>query len=110
MEMSVEFPKAETSDAILLEVAHDQYKIKLKLEGMDENGVWKTLAEGPETSDIPLRMGLRRAAGHEARQRGIDYMVIFDFDYRAEDFKTSSALWGITPVGEQGGAVLYRLD
>src|SRR5262249_33077681 len=35
MYLNVEFPRPELSDSVLLECAHDQYKIRLKLEGMD---------------------------------------------------------------------------
>jgi hypothetical protein len=110
MEMSIEFPLPVESDSVLLESAHDQYKIRLKLEGMDESGAWTTLSEAPEASDIPRRLGLRRAATLEAKQRGIDYLVVFDFDYSAADFREKSRLWGLTPLGEHNGSVLYKLE
>jgi hypothetical protein len=110
MEMSIEFPRPVESDAVLLESAHDQYQIKLKLEGMDQSGAWKTLSEAPEASDIPPRLGLRRAATFEAKQRGIDYLVVFDFDFNAADFRDKARIWGLTPIAEHGGSILYRLE
>jgi len=110
MYLAVEFAKPELSDSVLLECAHDQYKIRLKLEGMDEAGQWKQLAAEPEASDGRQQFGLRRAAAEEIKARGIDYLLIYDFDYGAEDFKTKAKLWGATQLGEHNGARLYRLN
>jgi hypothetical protein len=110
MYLAVEFGKPEISDSALLECAHDQYQIRLKLEGMDETGKWKTLAESPEQSDGPMQFGLRRAAAEEVKARGIDYLLIGDSDFGAEDFKMKAALWGITLLGEHNGVRLYRFD
>ncbi len=110
MYLAVEFAKPEVSDSVLLECAHDQYKIRLKLEGMDEAGKWKPLAAEPEASDGRQQFGLRRAAAEEIKARGIDYLLVYDFDYGAEDFKTKAKLWGATQLGEHNGARLYRLD
>ena len=98
------------SDSVLLECAHDQYKIRLRLEGMDDSGKWKTLAEKPEESEGPPPFGLRRAAAEELKARGIDYVLIYDFDFGADDFKTKSKLWGATLLREHNGARLYRFD
>src|SRR5262249_12943351 len=110
MYLSVEFASREISDSVLLECAHDQYKIRLKLEGRDETGKWKTLADKPEESEGRQQFGLRRAAAEELKARGIDYALIFDFDFGAEDFKTKAKVWGATLLGEHNGARLYRFD
>jgi hypothetical protein len=110
MYVEVEWGAAETSDSVLLECAHDQYQVRLKLEGMDESGKWKTLTDAPEQSDTAAMFGLRLAAVAELKARGIDYLLMYDFDYGAKDFKEKSRLWGITLLGENNGARLYRLE
>ena len=110
MYIAVEFPSPQVSDAVLLECSHDQYKIRLKLEGMDEAGKWKMLAEAPQPSEGPEPPGLRRAAAAEAKARGVDYLLIYDDDFSAEDFRRNSKLWGATLLGEHKGARLYRFD
>src|SRR5262245_52559176 len=110
MYVAVEFGSPEVSDSVLLECSHDQYKIRLKLEGMDESGKWKTLAEAPEESEGQTQLGLRGAAIQEVKARGVDYLLIYDFDFRAEDFKTKYRVWGLTLLGVHNGARLYRLD
>jgi hypothetical protein len=110
MYLAVEFGAPQISDSTLLECSHDQYKIRLKLEGMDDTGKWKTLADAPEQSEGVPMLGLRRAAAEEAKARGIDYLLIYDFDYGAADFMNNARSWGLTLLGEHNGARLYRLD
>jgi hypothetical protein len=110
MYISVEFAYLEVSDAVLLESPRDQYKVRLKLEGMDEGGKWKDLSAAVEESDAPPRPGLRRAAIEELKARGIHYMLIGDSDFGALDFKNRRARWGLTFLGEHDGSRLYRLD
>ena len=110
MFLGVEFGKPEISDSVLLECAHDQYKIRLKLEGMDETGKWKTLAEAPVESESEPKIGLRRAAAEELKARGVEYLLLFDFDFGYEDLKTKAKVWGATLLGEHNGARLYRFD
>jgi hypothetical protein len=110
MYVAVEFGEPERSDAVILECTHDQYTVRVKLEGMDEAGKWKTLADAPQTSDAPNQFGLRRAAIEEVKQRGVGYLLMYDFDYGAKEFQEKYALWGVTLLGENNGARLYRLD
>jgi hypothetical protein len=110
MYVAVEFPSPEVTDSVLLESSHDQYKIRLKLEGMDSTGKWKTLADGPEQSEGAPLFGLRQAAAEEAKARSIAYLLVYDFDYGSEDFIKNTKAWGATLLGEHNGARLYRLD
>jgi hypothetical protein len=110
MTLAVEFGSPEVSDSVLLEASHDQYKIRLKLEGMDEGGKWIPLASAPEESDAPVQPGLRAASVAELKARGIGYFLVYNTDFGVEDFKLKSKLWGMTSLGEAGGARLYRLD
>jgi len=110
MYVAVEFGRPEISDSVLVECGHDQYKIRLKLEGMDESGKWKTLVEKPEESDGPQQLGLRAASVQEAKARGVRYLLMYDFDFGAEDFKKKARVWGATLIAEHKGASLYRFD
>jgi hypothetical protein len=110
MYLEVEFATPETTDSVLIESAHDQWKIRLELEGMDETGKWKTLSDAPEQSEGKPLVGLRRAAADEVKALGIDYLLVYDFDYRSDDFTKNARSWGATLLGEHNGARLYRLD
>jgi hypothetical protein len=110
MYLAVEFAAPEITDSVLLECSHDQWKIRLKLEGMDDSGKWRTLVRAPQQSEGKPKLGLRRAAADEVKALGIDYLLIYDFDYRADDFTKNARSWGTTLLGEHKGARLYRLD
>jgi len=109
MFVEVDFGKPQTVDAVLLECSHDQWKIRLKLEGQDAAGNWSTLAAEPEQRDGPPLLGLRRAATEELKRRGFDYFLVYDNDFGAEDFRTRMGAWGIELAGEARGARLYRI-
>jgi F5/8 type C domain len=108
--VQVDFGRTETIDRVLVECALDQYKIKLKLEAADENGQWQTLAEAPQESVSPPIPQLRRMAMEELKLRGVDFMVVYRYDYGMEDFRSYADRWGITPVGIQGDDRLYRIE
>ena len=110
MFLSVEFPAPELSDSVVLECPHDQYKIRLKLEGMDEAGNWKQLAGEPEASEAIAPAGLRRLAIEEVKARGLHYLLVGESDYGAQDFQHRQVRWGMTLLGEHDHTRLYRLD
>lgn len=109
MSVEVDFGRLETADAVLLECSHDQWKIRLRLEGQDAAGRWVPLAAEPEAQDRPPIMGLRRAATDELKLRGIRYLLVYDTDFGASDFRKKAVLWNIELAGEAPGARLYRI-
>jgi len=107
--VEVDFRGVESADSVLIEAAPNQWGIRLKLEGQDASGQWKLLAAQPQVGDAPVPPGLRRAAADELKRRGIDYLLVFDGEFGADDLARNSGLWGIRQVGEYKGARLYRL-
>jgi hypothetical protein len=107
--VEVSFGQTGQADSVLIETAPNQWGIRLKLEGQDASGQWKLLAAQPQASDAPVPPGLRRAAAEELRRRGIDYLLIFEGEFGADDLNRNPSLWGIRQVGEYRGARLYRL-
>lgn len=109
MFLEVDFGRAERVDEVLLECSHDQYKIRLRLEGEDAAGKRVDLAEAPEARDAPDIVGLRRAAAEELKSRGIGYILVFDDDFGADDYRTRRQEWGIEAAGEAAGVTVYRI-
>ncbi len=107
--VEVGFREVEPADSLLIETAPNQWGIRLKLEGQDASGQWKPLAAEPQASDAPVPTGLRRAAAEELKRRGIDYLLVFDGEFGADDLQRNAGLWGIRQVGEDKGARLYQL-
>jgi len=107
--VEVDFGGVEAADSVLIETAPNQWGIRLKLEGRDGSGQWKALAAEAQASNAPVPAGLRRAAAEELKRRGIDYLLVFDGEFGADDLARNAGLWGVQQVGEYKGARLYRL-
>ncbi|MFB3829013.1 MAG: glycosyltransferase family 39 protein [Bryobacteraceae bacterium] len=109
MYLELDFGRPCELDAVLLEAAHDQYKIRLKLEGQDAAGRWSLLAAEPESSDGPPMLGMRRLAAEELKRLGFSYVLAYDSDFIAKDLRASPDLWGMEIVGRAGDGTLYRI-
>lgn len=109
MYVEADFSGVVEADGVLIETSPDQSQIRLKLKGLDEHGSWHALADAPKILDAPVPLGLRRAAARELKRRGVDYLLVFDGEFGADDFRANADLWGITQVAETGGARLYQL-
>ena len=107
--VEVDFREAEPADSVEIQTAPNQWGIRLKLEGRDASGQWKLLAAEARASDAPVPPDLRRAAAEELKRRGIDYLLVFDGEFGADDLQGNAGLWGIRQVGEYRGARLYQL-
>jgi hypothetical protein len=92
-----------------MESSPNQTTLRLRLEGRDGAGKWRTLSTEPAISDAARPLGLRRAAAAEMKRRGIDYVLLFDGQVGAEDFRLNADLWGAAPAGEYRDARLYEL-
>ncbi|MCS7313829.1 MAG: glycosyltransferase family 39 protein [Bryobacterales bacterium] len=110
MFVEVELPRAERLDRVVVECSRDQYRTRLRLEGRPPSGQWRVLDDQPQEAELPPPIGLRRAAASELKRRGVHYVLIWDQDFGAEDFRKNAVLWGATFLGERNGARLYRLD
>ena len=108
--IEIDLGRAEAVDRVLVECARDQYKIKLKLEAMDTDGRWKTLADTPQAGVRPPIPQLKRMAAEELKLRGVDFMVVYRDDFGAEEFRAHPDQWGIVPVGALGGERLYKIQ
>jgi len=109
MYVQVNFGGEEQADGVLIESSPDQRQIRLRLEGMDAAGGWRTLADAPQNFDAAPPLGLRRAAARELERRGVSYLLVFDDEAGADDFRAKQDLWGIREIGEAQGARLYQL-
>jgi hypothetical protein len=107
--VQVEFARPTPADALVIETAPDQNGVRLKLEGRTAAGQWVGLAAAPAIAQGPFPLHLRRAAAEELKRRGIDYLVVVDSEFVADDLRRNMDLWGVRLVGEHEQARLYQL-
>lgn len=110
MFIETDFGRDETIDAARVECSRDQYKIRMKLEGMDATGRWITLSDTPEITDVAVPAGLRSQAVRELKARGVTHLLIWDSDFGADEIRVNSLVWGVTQVREMGPVRLYKLN
>ncbi|MEN6605375.1 MAG: glycosyltransferase family 39 protein [Bryobacteraceae bacterium] len=110
MFIETDFGRLETIDSVRVECSRDQYKIRMKLEGMDSAGHWSTLSDASQTSDAPVPVGLRRMVTQELKARGVTHLLIWDSDYGADEIRVNALAWGVTQVRELGPVRLYKLN
>lgn len=107
--MQIDFDGAREADSVLIETSPNQWGLRLELHGRSETGGWQILAPSPEIDTAPTPPDLRRAAAEELKRRGIDYLLLFDGEFGAEDLRANASQWGVVPAGETRTARLYRL-
>lgn len=103
------FGRERQADAVVMESSPNQAGLRLRLEGRDGAGEWRLLSDAPAISDAVRPLGLRRAVAGELKRRGIDYVLLFDGQVGADDFRQNADLWNAAPVGDYKGARLYEL-
>jgi hypothetical protein len=110
MYLEVDFGREEVVDAVLLEAAHDQYGIRLKLDGRLPDGSWQALSDGDLPRDMEPPPAMRRNAAREVKALSIRHLLIADSDYEAADYRERAAEWGLRLLGEHRGIRLYRIE
>jgi Dolichyl-phosphate-mannose-protein mannosyltransferase len=106
--VEIDFGSDTVLDTAVMEAAPNQTPLRLRLEGRSGAGNWRVLAAAPAISDAPRPLGLRRAVTDELKRRGIDYVLLFDTETGATDFRVNADLWNVRAVGEYKGAILYE--
>lgn len=109
MFVEIDLGREERVTRVQMDSARDQYAAAFLLEGRNKAGLWTSLG-APVLLDAAPPLGLRRAAVEELKRAGVTHLLVAPEDYRASDYLENAALWGITLVGEAGGARLFRLD
>jgi hypothetical protein len=110
MFVEVDLGEEATVDGVELDSAADQWHIRLRLEGTDEQGGWRTLAEAPTETRRDPPPGLRRMAVLEIKYAGVRYLLIHENEFGKDDYLQRKQEWGLTLAGEIGGKRLYRID
>ena len=109
MYIDVDFGYPEALDEVRIETSWDYRQIRLQVEAMDEHGRWLKIADKPEDRENPIRGSIRRAATYELHERGVNYLLISDTGYGADDFRDDPEAWGLTLVANGYGARLYKV-
>lgn len=109
MHVSVEFPEPREIDSVSLDYTHDQWHVRLELEGEITPGEWRKIASSPESMDAPPLPDLRAAATAELKRGGITHLLARNSGPHAPDFRRNMEAWRMALAGQEGEWRLYVL-
>ena len=109
MYLDTDFGKYESLDEVRLDTSFDYANLRLQVEAMDSSGGWVKIASDPETKTIAPPVAIRKWASRELHARGIEYVVMQDTDWGADDMIDDPESWGFEVVAKGYGARLYKV-
>lgn len=97
-------------DAVQVQISPEQSKTRIRIDGMEASGRWRTLSAAPIETITPAVGFLGKSAMSEIRAHNIQYFVLRVTDFRAEAVLKDPAAWGLTMLDAVGAERLYRID
>jgi hypothetical protein len=110
MYVEVDFGKPQRIDRVMVEGSPECQAVKIKLEGMDSSGRWKTLDDAAENGRIEPPKFMGKGAMRELKARNISFIFIRDKEFAAPEMAEDPSAWGLTQVGKVFDGRLYRID
>jgi hypothetical protein len=109
MYLDVDFGSQKQVDEVRMETSRDfQWPMRFEVQMM-EAGRWTSIADKYDERAMRPHGSLRRAATYELRARGVNYVLIQDGDFGADDLKDDPESWGLEVSGQTARATLYRI-
>jgi 4-amino-4-deoxy-L-arabinose transferase-like glycosyltransferase len=110
MFFEIDFGEPVELDMVRVEASSGQWQAKIALDCLGEPGVWRSLGDFGDHIVVAPPDDLRLLAAKTARNRGIEYVLVYDYDFAAQDMRERTSEWGMTLAGERGPVKLYRLN
>ena len=96
-------------DTVEVVGTRDQEQARLRLEIRRPDGAWTPASQPPRRWDAPWSRGaLRAGVAGEFKRSGVEYLMVDDGSWGADDFRGFAPEWGLEPLGTAGAARLYR--
>jgi len=109
MHIDVDFGKYQLVDEVALETSADYGGVRLQVDVMGQDGQWTKLAGAPRDEVMKPEPFIRRWSSHELHERGIDYVLMQDTDWGADDMREDPESWGFLEIAKGHGARLYKV-
>ena len=109
MYIETDFPKYELLDQVTMDTSLDYANLHWQVESKNPSGQWVKIASNPETLNIAAPVAIRKWASRELHERGIDYIVMQDTDWGAEDMREDPDSWGVKEIAKGYGARIYKV-
>lgn len=109
MYIDTDFGKFQLLDEVTVDRSPDYLNVRMQVEAMNQAGGWVRIASDPRMEVIPAPVAIRRWASRELHARGIDYILMNDTDWGAEDMREDPESWGFKEIAKGYGARIYKV-
>ncbi len=109
MYLEADFSRPQRIDQVIVETCPDDSGIQAAVQVMDDSGSWRQIGGQGSEGDVKLRGSIRRAATYELHLRGVNYLLMRDTDYGAEDIRDDPEAWGLKEIAAGFGARIYQV-
>ncbi|HVO99403.1 MAG TPA: glycosyltransferase family 39 protein [Bryobacteraceae bacterium] len=109
MYIDTDFGKYQMVDEVDLDTSPDYANLRLQVESMDASGQWVKIADDPRDEVLRPPPDIRRWASRELHERGIDYILMQDTDWGADDMREDPGSWGFKEIAKGHGARIYQV-
>ncbi len=109
MYLETDFSKPQSVDMITVVTCIDDSWIQTIVQVLDDLGNWQQVTGQASQDRVKFRSNIRRAATYELHVRGVNYLLLRDLDYGAEDVRDDPESWGLKEITVGFGARLYQV-
>ena len=109
MYIQVDFGRSQTLDEVDVDTSADYPKIRLQVVAANGDGSWVTIGSNPEIRTITVPSEIRRWATRDIHNHGLDYILMRDSDWGAEDMREDPESWGLLEIAKGFGARIYKI-
>ncbi|HEV1285214.1 MAG TPA: hypothetical protein VNU44_07885 [Bryobacteraceae bacterium] len=109
MYIDTDFGKFEFVDEVTVDTSFDYANVRLQVEAMNPSGHWVKISADPKTDVILPPVDIRRWASRDLYERGIEYILMNDTDWGADDMREDLGAWGFKEIAKGYGARIYQV-
>lgn len=107
--LDVDFGQSAPLDQVVIETSNQStWPTHLHLQAFVA-GQWQEITNRFEFQQHVFRGSLRRQGTYEMHRRGVDYVLVMDSMWGADDFRDDPASWGLEVIGRSSHATLYKV-
>jgi hypothetical protein len=110
MFVEVDFGQTETITEIVVETSWDNPNCRVRLLVDSGDGRWQDAGVTASMEERSVKYWMRREATLELLERGVGYLLFTPDEYPGKELGEAPKEWGVTQIGEEGGARLFRIE
>ncbi len=108
--VEVDFGGEQWIDSASIECSTEFTNKQVRLEVLDARDEWRPLSGQAREAEDSTKVNLRAAATAELKAHGINYVLIDEGDFAAQDYRILASRWNLVRIGEVRGVTLYRIE